>query len=290
MDARLPLTAEVLERTPQEVVRLLVSLLDRIEKLEAENRDLRARLGLNSSNSSKPPSTDPPGRKRKPPVPASGRKRGGQPGHSRHQRPLVPPDRVNDIVECKPTECEGCAAPLLGDDPEPDRQQLAEVPPIDPTVTEFRIHTLVCGGCGHRTRGRRPAGAPTGSFGPRLSAMVGLLSGVYRLGKRPMKQLLGDLFNLSISTGMICKLERRVATLLTPVYDELCQHARTCNVNVDETGWREDKKRAWLWTVVAPLVTIFYIARSRGRDVVDHLLGPKYAQVATCDRWKAYLH
>lgn len=290
MDVRLPLTAEVLERTPQEVVRLLVSLFERIEKLEAENRDLRARLGLNSSNSSKPPSTDPPGRKRKPPEPASGRKRGGQPGHPRHQRPLVPPERVDEIVECKPTECEGCAAPLSGDDPEPDRQQVAEIPPIDPTVTEFRIHTLACGGCGHRTRGRRPAGAPAGSFGPRLSAMVGLLSGVYRLGKRPMKQLLGDLFNLSISTGMICKLERRVATLLTPVYDELCQHARTCNVNADETGWREDKKRAWLWTVVAPLVTVFFIARSRGREVVDHLLGPKYSRVVTCDRWKAYLH
>ena len=105
MDVRLPLTAEVLERTPQEVVRLLVSLFERIEKLEAENRDLRARLGLNSSNSSKPPSTDPPGRKRKPPEPASGRKRGGQPGHPRHQRPLVPPERVDEIVECKPTEC-----------------------------------------------------------------------------------------------------------------------------------------------------------------------------------------
>ena len=290
MDARLPLTAEVLERTPHEVVRLLVSLFDRNEKLEAENRGLRARLSLNSSNSSKPPSTDPPGRNRKPPVPASGRKRGGQPGHARHLRPLVPPERVDEFVECKPNVCEGCTAPLSGDDPEPARQQLAEIPPVEPWVKEFLIHTLTCGGCGRRTRGRPPAGTPTGSFGPRLSAMVGLLSGVYRLGKRPMKQLLGDLFNLSISTGMICKLERRVSTLLTPVYDELCQHARTCNVNADETGWREDKKRAWLWTVVAPLVTIFYIARSRGRDVVDHPLGPKYAQVATCDRWKAYLH
>ena len=76
---RLPLDAGLVARTPPEVLRLLAQLLDRIEKLEAENRDLKARLGLNSSNSSKPPSTDPPNRKRKPPVPKSGRKRMDEP-------------------------------------------------------------------------------------------------------------------------------------------------------------------------------------------------------------------
>lgn len=288
MHARLPLSPEVLRRTPDEVVRLLHELLDRLDKLEVENRRLKARLQLDSSNSSKPPSSDPPGRKRKPPVPPSGRKRGGQPGHARRERPLVPPDQVTTVIDCLPTECSHCAAPLSGVDAEPVRQQVAEIPPIKPDVTEFRLHALTCRQCGRRTAGARPPGTPTGSFAPRLSALVGLLSGVYRLGKRPMKQLLGDLFGLSISTGMICKLERRVSTQLQPAYDELCGHVRTHDVNIDETGWREDKKRAWLWAVVAPWVTVFCIARSRGRDVVDHLLGPKYAHVATCDRWGAY--
>src|SRR5215211_5457012 len=111
---RLPLDAGLVARTPSEVLRLLAHLRDRVEQLEAENRDLKARLGLNSSNSSKPPSTDPPNRKRKPPVPPSGRRRGGQPGHRRHDRPLVPPDLVDQLVECRPSHSAACAAPLAG--------------------------------------------------------------------------------------------------------------------------------------------------------------------------------
>jgi transposase len=287
---RLPLDAGLVAQTPPEVLRLLARLLDRIQRLEAENRDLQARLGLNSSNSSKPPSTDPPHHKRKPPVPKSGRKRGGQPGHRRHERPLVPPDQVDEVVHSRPSHCGACDAALAGNDPEPVRRQVAEVPPLRPYVTEYRLHTLTCHGCGRRTTGVTPPGVPAGAFGPRLAAMVGLLSGVYRLGKRPARQLLADLFGLSISTGMICKLQRRAAALLTPAYDELCRYVRTQDVHLDETGWREDKKRAWLWTVVAPRVTVFHIARSRGRDVVEQLLGAAFPQVVTCDRWKAYGH
>src|SRR3954469_15515403 len=211
MVERLPLDAGLAARTPPEVLRLLAQLHDRVEKLEAENRDLKARLGLNSSNSSKPPSTDLPNRKRRPPVPKSGRKRGGQPGHRRHERPLVPPDQVDQVVECRPSHCAACAAGLGGNAPAPRRRQVAEIPPIRPHVTEYRQHTLTCRRCGGRTTGEPPPGTPAGAFGPRLSAMVGLLSGVYRLGKRPVRQLLADLFGRSISTGTICKLQRRAA-------------------------------------------------------------------------------
>src|SRR5439155_21619343 len=177
---------------PPDVLRLLAQLLARVEQLEAENRDLKARLGLNSSNSSKPPSTDPPHRERKPPLPPSGRKRGGQPGHRRHERPLVPPDHVDQVVECRPSHCAACAASLAGNDVEPLRRQVAEIPPIRPHVIEYRLHTLTCQRCGGWTTGATPPGVPAGAFGPRLAAMVGLLSGVYRLGKRPVRQLLAD--------------------------------------------------------------------------------------------------
>src|SRR3954469_4535555 len=165
---RLPLDADLVARTPPEVLRLLAQLLDRVEQLEAENRDLNARLGLNSSNPSKPPSTDPPNRKRK---------------------PLVPPDHVDEVVECRPVHCAACDAALAGNDPEPLRRQVAEIPPTRPHVTEYRQHTLTCRRRGGRTTGEPPPGTPAGAFGPRLSAMVGLLSGVYRLGERPVGRL-----------------------------------------------------------------------------------------------------
>src|SRR3954452_20087752 len=124
MVGRLPLDAGLVARTPSEVLRLLAELLDRVAKLEGENRDLKARLGLNSSNSSKPPSTDPPHHKRKPPVPKSGRKRGGQSGHRRHGRPLVPPDGVDEVVDCRPSHADAGAALLAGNDTEPLRRQV----------------------------------------------------------------------------------------------------------------------------------------------------------------------
>ena len=72
--------------------------------------DLEARLNQNSTNSSKPPSSDPPAVKvkRRPPAPPSGRKRGGQPGHKRHTRALVPPEQLRETFEIKPTHCRGC--------------------------------------------------------------------------------------------------------------------------------------------------------------------------------------
>src|SRR5436190_12127933 len=99
----------------------------RVLELEQRVRDLEARLKLNSTNSSKPPSSDPIGFKRKPPAPSSGRKRGGQPGHPRVQRRLVPAEKLRTITECRPTDCRRCGHPLVGDDPTPLVHQVAEL-------------------------------------------------------------------------------------------------------------------------------------------------------------------
>src|SRR3982750_2962307 len=87
------------------ILAVLDSVSARVLDLEQRVSDLEARLKLNSTNSSKPPSSDPIGFKRKPPTPPSGRKRGGQPGHQRAQRRLVPPEKVLSITECRPTDC-----------------------------------------------------------------------------------------------------------------------------------------------------------------------------------------
>src|SRR5579875_2826321 len=90
------------------------AILAVIASLEKRIADLEARLGQTSTNSSKPPSTDPHAVKvkRRPPVPPSGRKRGGQPGHKRHTRALVPPEELRETFEVKPAQCRGCGAAL----------------------------------------------------------------------------------------------------------------------------------------------------------------------------------
>jgi transposase len=104
----------------------------RIAKLEADVRELTARLNQNSQNSSKPPSSDGPHVKRKPPKPASGRKPGGQPGHPPHQRALMPVEDVEEVSTGKPEQCRRCGASLTGSDPVPWRQQVIELPPVPP--------------------------------------------------------------------------------------------------------------------------------------------------------------
>src|SRR5689334_25278526 len=92
------------------------SLQDRIADLEATVRDLQARLQLNSTNSSKPPSSDPIGLKRKPPTPPSRRRRGGQPGHRKAFRALVSPEKLRSSTDCKPEACRRCGQALSGED------------------------------------------------------------------------------------------------------------------------------------------------------------------------------
>src|SRR5580693_4380678 len=185
-----------------------------VQSLEQRIAELEERVNKNSTNSSRPPSSDPPSVKRRPPAPASGKKRGGPPGHHRQARPLVPPEQLRQVFQCKPPRCRWCGDALAGDDPEPIRHQVAEVPPILPVVDEYRLHRLECPRCRTSTCATLPPGVPKGAFGPRLRAILSVLAGGYRLGKRPIRQLAFDLLGLTISTGMICRLERQAAAEL----------------------------------------------------------------------------
>jgi transposase len=261
----------------------------RIAQLEQRIGDLEARLKLNSTNSSKPPSSDPIGLKRKPPAPPSGRKRGGQPGHRRALRSLVPPEKVRSITECRPTDCRRCGHALAGDDPAPLVHQVAELPKIEPLVDEYRLHRLGCPKCGVTTCGGLPAGVPTGCFGPYLQAVLATLAGGYRLSKRQVQQLVGDLFGLSIATGMVSKLERQSASVLDAPYHEVALDVHDAPaVSIDDTSWREDHRKAQLWVVVTAMTTVFTIAAKRSAAVAKAVLGSKPDQVVTSDRHSSF--
>jgi transposase len=271
------------------IAAVFLAMRQRVDELETRVRDLEARLQLNSTNSSKPPSSDPIGLKRRPPAPPSGKKRGGQPGHRQVRRSLVPPEKVRDTFHCKPPACRRCGQELSGDDPEPLIHQVAELPQIEPVVDEYRLHRLTCPACRATTCGALPAGTPTGCFGPYLQAVLAMFAGAYRLSKRQIRQVAADLFTLSISTGMISKLERQSAATLEAPYHELAiavHHAPA--TNIDETSWRESLRKVWLWATVTPRFTVFTIARNRSGDVAKALLGSADGQVVGSDRFSAY--
>jgi transposase len=271
------------------VIALVQSYEDRLTLLENRLRDLENRLKLNSTNSSKPPSSDPIGMKRRPPAPPTGKKRGGQPGHRKAHRALVPPEKVHETFDCKPTACRRCGHGLAGDDPEPLVHQVAELPKIEPVVDEYRLHRLACSECGETTCAILPSGVPSGCFGPYLQAVLAMFAGAYRLSKRQIQQLASDVFVLSISTGMISKLERQSAAALEAPYNELATSVHQADVaNIDETSWRENRRKVWLWATVTSFFTVFTIAKNRSGEIAKALLGSEENQVVGSDRFSAY--
>jgi transposase len=290
------------------------SLLERITTLQRENaalcaenaalrvensalqdriRELEARLGQTSANSSRPPSSDPPQAPARPKAPPSGRKRGGQPGHRGTFRALLPVEQVDEVIVVVPKHCRHCQQPF----PEAGgrrrgriwRHQVVELLPLAGRVTEYQMAVQRCALCGRRTRASLPPGVPCRPFGARLTAVVALLSGRYRLSRREVQQLLRDLWAVRVSLGAVVRQEQAQSAALAPVVEEARAAVQQAPVvNMDETGWRQEQRRAWLWTVVTAELAVFWIDRRRGGAVVDALLGVAFAGVVGSDRWAAY--
>jgi transposase len=260
-----------------------------VEAQRQQIAELTALLKQRSSNSNKPPSSDPPQAPPKRPRKPSGRRRGGQPGHDKHERALVPLDKVTAVLDLKPEYCRACSRELTGADPEPYRHQVIDIPKITPTVHEYRLHSLQCAGCATATQAVVPDGVPTGMFGPRLQAVVAVASGSYRMSKRTIEEMLQDFFGVEISLGSIAKLEQSTSEALAmPVQEVAEQIKKAPVVHADETGWYQRSKRAWLWVVASAQLACFLVSHSRGAQVAKQLLGESFAGFLISDRWSAY--
>jgi transposase len=217
------------------------------------------------------------------------RKRGAQPGHPGHCRALVPIEQVSRVVALVPTHCARCRQPLHGTDPKPVLHQVVEVPPLSAEVTEFRMHQLPCGDCGAMTREPLPVGVPTSSFGPRLSSMVAVLTGKYRLSKRMVEELLWDFVGVPLSLGSVSNLEQTVSVALAaPVTEAMESVPAAAVVHQDETSWSQQNGKAWLWVAVTTLVTVFQIALSRGNAVCKQMLSKTFSGTLVSDRYASY--
>lgn len=276
------ITEELIARQTPEAQVIIRLLLAKIAELEA-------RLNKTPQNSSQPPSTQHPHAKPVPKKPKSKRKRGGQPGHPKHSRPLLPTDRCDELHILKPAECRRCGNNLAGCDPEPLRHQVWELPEIRPHVSEYQRHRLRCGDCGETTCAELPAGVPQGQSGPRLIAFSGLLMAYFRQSKRRTALFLEALLNQPCCAALTVKMQQQVTRALRPPYDELVEQLPTQpQLGMDESPTKEGTSKAWLWTAVASAFTVFGVRLSRAATLLDDWLGEAFDGVITCDRAKMY--
>jgi transposase len=289
MDAPLPLSEADLAATPPAVLAFLREQIARLTARVAELEDQLAKFqGKTPANSSKPPSSTHPHDKPLPKKPKSKLKRGGQPGHLKHERPLIPSDQCQQVIPLVPSECRRCGKALVGADPEPLRHQVWELPEIQPIVTEYQRHRLICS-CGCSTCGELPVGVPTGQAGPRLIAFTALLMACFRQSKRRAAQFLSTILNQPASPAWMVSLQNRAAEAVKPAYDELAaQLPKQESLNGDESPTKQGTSKAWVWTFVAATFTYFACRTSRAADILKELLGETYAGIIGCDRARMY--
>jgi transposase len=230
---------------------LIAMLLQRIEQLEAKVNELEARLGRNSSNSSTPPSADPPHAPKPAAKGRSRRKRGGQHGHQGHHKSRLDPSRVRHVIALVPTRCQKCQAGLPAvaqpGDPEPTWHQVCELPRMPVVVTEFQGHARACPCCQHVTREPIPREITADGFGPRAQAALSYLAGCQHVSKRGLEEIAETIFGVPVGLGTIVNLERKTSAALAQPHQDILKAIQQAEVKyADETGWRQAGTRRWL--------------------------------------------
>src|SRR6516165_10739969 len=288
------------EQQQREIEKLRKQVAERDQRLahaEKQIADLERQLALrkrNSTNSSKPPSSDglageqrPRGRKHK-----SRRKPGGQPGH---HRPLVPLAEVSAIEVVLPQQCGHCGGNLpqepsqVTTEGEPQRHQVTEVPPVKAHITEYQFPNVVCGDCGKTTRAPLPKEIARHS-GPRLTALIAYWTVVCRLPRRLVETMLADALGIEISLGSTQNAWEEVSQAVEqPVQQLQEQLPQEAVLNVDETGWRTNGAKRWIWALVAQQFVFYVVASTRGAEVLVTLLGAGFRGILCSDRWVVYL-
>ena len=260
-----------------------------LEKQVAELTDKVAKLSKNSSNSSKPPSSDivKPSRKKK----SNGsRNIGGQPGHTKHERTPFTPEEIDEFQTHTLDTCPDCGGKL-----EEVKNSSKVVQQVEVVKKPIRIeqHTGLCYWCEHCQKihyAPMPTHIEKGQLiGPRLTATIAYMKGACHCSFSTIRKFLRDVVGVAISRGQLSKLVQKASAAFEQAYQELLDYLPyEATLNVDETGHKENKKRFWTWCFRADAYTLFKIADTRGSRVLIDVLGEDFAGVIGCDYFSAY--
>jgi transposase len=275
-------------------------LIDQVQLLLAENSGLRQRiaeqqeriaelerrLGLNSSNSGKPPSSD--GLKKPPRTRSlrepSNRKPGGQKGHKGETlRQVAEPDTIIDHFPSSCADCSEELTPAMSTGY--SARQVFDLPePPPPAVTEHRAHVCACGHCGAKTSALFPDGvnAPV-QYGPRIMAIVVYLLHYQLLPEDRLAELMAALFGVKLVPATIARISRSCAARLQDFVATVRDLVAGAAVkHMDETGFRIGGKTQWLHVACTTLLTFYRVCARRG-SLLANVKG-----IVVHDHWKPY--
>lgn len=246
-------------------------------------------LNRNSSNSSKPPSSDKPGAKKRKKK-QSGKKPGGQPGHKGKARSLVPPEHV-DVVVVHPIAgaCGKCGDDSVKQLAVGRRHQVFELPEIRPEVTEHQLMKGRCAGCGCRRHAGLPLDVPAGCLGPRAQAHLTTMTGVFQLSRRETERYAREVLHLDVSLGTISNTEAVVSRALAPAYREAKLAIREApHVHADETGFQRKAQRTTTWIFSTLMLAVLCVGKDRSRRSRYRTLGRNFKGSLSTDRYAVY--
>ena len=244
----------------------------------------------NSSNSSKPPSSDivkPRGKRE----PTGKRKKGGQKGHKRSVRPELREDELDWLMLYSYDCCPDCGGPVTVDTDSPvSTLQQIEIITQPTQATEHQALACHCKACQKTHVAKIPAEVrKAGLCGPELTSIIGFLKGACHASFATIRKYLRDVYGLQLSRGTLAKIIRKVSEAIAPIYDGLFEQLKVERVlNIDETGHRDSGKRMWTWCFRSAGYTVFHIDASRGSKVLLEVLGEEFNGVIGCDYFSAY--
>jgi hypothetical protein len=268
----------------------------REQKIEALERKLAGRA-KDSSTSSKPPSSDAitkPKKDRSPASQADGKANtiGAQPGHPRHTRAPYPPETLGNVHEYESAACPHCAGTdlLWLEDVPPRVIQQTEIKEFVVVREEHRAYAYWCAGCGQIHSAELPESVhKEGLFKARLTALVAYMKNVCHASFSTIRKFLRDVVGETVSRGYLVKLITKVSRSLERPYAELLERIPLeANLNVDETGHKDNGDRFWTWVFKAELYVLFRIDKSRGSQVLIEVLGEEFEGTLGCDYFSAY--
>jgi len=286
-----------LETTPESIKQVLKILLEERKETKQRIEELEEKLNKNSKNSSIPPSKNGFGVKGDKQSQAKRKPFKLTVARQKAERKLYAVEECETVHEEKPSNCSKCGYELTGEDTQPHRHQIVELPVLKPQVTEYRLHSLECEHCGEKSRAKLPTGVSEKSYGARLTALVGMLSVEARQSHRQMQGLLREVFGIEISRGTINNIREEVSASIAAASEEAKEYAKQQPVvNCDETGFSQQnrdgnnptEKKAWLWVLVTPLISVFLVTLSRGQEVAKQLIGETFTGYLGSDRYGSY--